>query len=72
MRDEDDNTRLFHQSIKQRKMKNQIYNINDERGVWHDNSEAVSEAFLAYYKMLWGQMSHTELKQYIILYNMDL
>lgn len=41
----DENTALFHQSIKARRLHNHIYNIYDEEGRWMDNSEKVSGAF---------------------------
>ncbi|XP_048489828.1 uncharacterized protein LOC125491786 [Beta vulgaris subsp. vulgaris] len=40
LRDGDENTRLFHQSLKARKLQNHIFNINDEFGVWHGNNVA--------------------------------
>ena len=50
----DENTSLFHQSIKARKMQIMIYNIYDEKGIWCDNPEFASQAFLSYYQTLSG------------------
>ncbi|XP_048491463.1 uncharacterized protein LOC125492783 [Beta vulgaris subsp. vulgaris] len=50
----DENTSLFHQSIKARKMQNMVYSIYDEKGVWCDNLESASQTFLTYYQALLG------------------
>ncbi|XP_056691888.1 uncharacterized protein [Spinacia oleracea] len=52
----DENTALFHQSIRSRQVQNQIYSIHDMRGDWKDQAADVSEAFLNYYKMLLGSV----------------
>ncbi|XP_056697932.1 uncharacterized protein [Spinacia oleracea] len=52
----DENTALFHQSIRSRQVQNQIYSIHDMRGDWKDQSADVSEVFLNYYKMLLGSV----------------
>lgn len=54
LREGDENTKLFHQSIKARKVENQVFRINDKNGCWHDTSDFVAEAFLGYYKKLLG------------------
>ncbi|XP_056687940.1 uncharacterized protein [Spinacia oleracea] len=54
LRDGDENSALFHQSIRSRNLKNQIYNIHDMGGVWKDNPTQVADAFLDYYKQLLG------------------
>lgn len=33
-------------------MRNQVYCIYDEKGIWHESTEAVSKAFLFYYEKL--------------------
>ncbi|XP_056685823.1 uncharacterized protein [Spinacia oleracea] len=52
LKDGDENTALFHQSIRSRNLKNQIYSIHDMGGVWKDNPTEVADAFLEYYKYL--------------------
>lgn len=52
LRDGDENARLFHHSIKARRIKNQVYSITDEQGMRHEQAKDVSEAFLNYYKKL--------------------
>ena len=54
LKEGDENTALFHQSIKARRVQNQVYSICDMTGNWKDTSDEVSEAFLAYYRMLLG------------------
>ncbi|XP_056697705.1 uncharacterized protein [Spinacia oleracea] len=50
----DENTTLFHQSIKRRNLQNQVYSIHDKNGVWRDNPTEVTSAFLEYYECLLG------------------
>ncbi|XP_056685736.1 uncharacterized protein [Spinacia oleracea] len=57
LKDGDENTSLFHQSIKNRKVQNQVYSIYDMKGEWKDTADGVSQAFLDYYKVLLGSTS---------------
>ena len=41
----DENTRLFHQRIKARRIQNQIHSIYDTAGVWHDSPYGASSSF---------------------------
>ncbi|XP_056688453.1 uncharacterized protein [Spinacia oleracea] len=50
----DENTNLFHQSIRQRCSQNQIYSIHDMHGGWKEESGDVTKAFLEYYDTLLG------------------
>lgn len=50
----DENTALFHQSIKARISHNQVYSIHDTQGNWIDNLEEVPDAFLSFYNELLG------------------
>lgn len=54
LKDGDENTYLFHQSIKARNVQNQVYSIHDMNGVWRDNPADVSQSFLNYYTTLLG------------------
>ena len=54
IKDDDENTSLFHQSIKARRWQNQVYSIYDENGIWHESTKAVSKAFLSYYEKILG------------------
>ncbi|XP_056698498.1 uncharacterized protein [Spinacia oleracea] len=54
IKDGDENTSLFHQSIKARNSQNQVYSIFDMNGDWKDNPADVSQAFLDYYTALLG------------------
>ncbi|XP_062103666.1 uncharacterized protein LOC133814761 [Humulus lupulus] len=45
----DDNTSLFHQSLKQRRSINSVYAMQDMHGQWVDSKERVSEAFLSFH-----------------------
>ncbi|XP_056697428.1 uncharacterized protein [Spinacia oleracea] len=54
IKDGDENTALFHQSIKARNSQNQVYSIFDMNGDWKDNPADVSQAFLDYYTTLLG------------------
>lgn len=46
----DENTTLFHQSIKARKVHNYVYAIRDMYGIWHNKLENVTRAFISYYR----------------------
>lgn len=50
----DEKTKLFNQSIKIRNIQDQVYNIHDMNGVWHDTPTKVSDAFLDFYTSLLG------------------
>lgn len=67
-RDGDENTSLFHQSIKARLLKNTVYAINDMNDHWQDNLQDVNEAFLAYYEQLLGSPlgNRTRVKMMVI------
>ncbi|KAL2903405.1 LINE-1 retrotransposable element ORF2 protein [Bienertia sinuspersici] len=51
----DENTALFHRSIKQRRLQNNIYAIKNGNGDLVDTPEQVVAAFLEYYQTLLGQ-----------------
>ncbi|XP_010678145.1 uncharacterized protein LOC104893708 [Beta vulgaris subsp. vulgaris] len=53
-KDGDENTKLFHQSIRARRLQNTVYAIHDNQGNWKENLEEVNTAFLNYYKKLLG------------------
>ncbi|XP_010666661.1 uncharacterized protein LOC104883796 [Beta vulgaris subsp. vulgaris] len=53
-KDGDENTKLFHQSIRARRLQNTVYAIHDDQGNWMENVEEVNTAFLNYYKKLLG------------------
>ncbi|XP_056695598.1 uncharacterized protein [Spinacia oleracea] len=55
----DENTTLFHQSIKSRNIQNQVYSIHDKEGRWRDKPGEVSEAFIEYYKLLLGSVQES-------------
>ena len=59
IRDGDENTSLFHQSIKARNNHNQVYSIHGMDGIWRDNPADISQAFLDYYTTLLGT-THTD------------
>lgn len=54
IRDGDQNSALFHKSIKQKHQHNRIYAMRDEHDNWVDSPAGVAEAFLNYYKHLLG------------------
>ncbi|XP_021837814.2 uncharacterized protein [Spinacia oleracea] len=54
LKEGDENTALFQKSIKARRVQNKVYSICDMNGNWKDTADEVSEAFLAYYRMLLG------------------
>ncbi|XP_048493649.1 uncharacterized protein LOC125494123 [Beta vulgaris subsp. vulgaris] len=54
MRCGDENTRVFHQAIKARRLQNTVYGITDSNGRWVDSQEQVNDAFLQYYIKLLG------------------
>ncbi|XP_062113168.1 uncharacterized protein LOC133824305 [Humulus lupulus] len=50
----DENTKMFHSSLKKRRQQNTIYSIQDQFGRWIDNQEGVVAAFQDFYKSLLG------------------
>ncbi|KAL2933235.1 hypothetical protein RDABS01_016354 [Bienertia sinuspersici] len=50
----DENSALFHSSIRKRRIHNIVYTIKDKVGVFHDTPDGVQEAFLDYYQELLG------------------
>ena len=51
---EDENSRLFHLSIKQRRKQNKINSIHDQEGNWVQSSDGVQDAFSQFYTSLFG------------------
>lgn len=45
----DDNTKLFHQSIKARILINKVYAIKDRSGTWMHDDQQVKDAFISFY-----------------------
>ncbi|KAL2893980.1 LINE-1 retrotransposable element ORF2 protein [Bienertia sinuspersici] len=54
VREGDENSALFHSSIRKRRIQNTVYTIKDKAGVFHDTPDGVQEAFLDYYQELLG------------------
>ncbi|KAL2931106.1 hypothetical protein RDABS01_036516, partial [Bienertia sinuspersici] len=54
IREGDENTNLFHNSIKRRRVQNNIYAIKDKHGNIQDSLNGIQEAFLGYYMDLLG------------------
>ncbi|KAL2933430.1 hypothetical protein RDABS01_016549 [Bienertia sinuspersici] len=50
--DRDENSKVFHRSIKQRRLTNTVHIINDAQGHMRDTLEEVASAFLEYYQRL--------------------
>lgn len=50
----DDNTKIFHQSIKARRQMNKIYAIQDTTGTWMHEEQQIKEAFVSYYQGILG------------------
>ncbi|KAL2930690.1 LINE-1 retrotransposable element ORF2 protein [Bienertia sinuspersici] len=55
IRDGDENSALFHSSIKRRRLQNNVYAIKDHQGNWQDTPVGVEQAFVNYYQELLGQ-----------------
>ncbi|KAL2923232.1 LINE-1 retrotransposable element ORF2 protein [Bienertia sinuspersici] len=54
VREGDENTKLFHQSIKKRRLQNTIHSILDINGDTREGLKGIADAFLDYYKQLLG------------------
>lgn len=50
----DNNSKLFHQSIKARRQMNRVYAIQDEKGVWQSEEHLVKEAFVGFLQGIAG------------------
>lgn len=68
LKEGDDNTRAFHQSIKSRQIKGRIHGITDEYGNWVEDPPAISKAFLSFYQNLLGTAlaTRTNIKKKVI------
>ncbi|KAL2922219.1 LINE-1 retrotransposable element ORF2 protein [Bienertia sinuspersici] len=54
IREGDENTKIFHQSIKKRRLQNTIHSIQDVRGDTREGLKEIAGAFIDYYKQLLG------------------
>ncbi|XP_056686567.1 uncharacterized protein [Spinacia oleracea] len=54
----DENTKLFHQSIKHRRQQNSIHSIHDMNGNWTDTPDGVKRAFTQFYASLFCNKMH--------------
>ncbi|KAL2925764.1 hypothetical protein RDABS01_001819 [Bienertia sinuspersici] len=54
VREGDENTKIFHQSIKKRRLQNTIHSIQDINGDTREGLKGIADAFLDYYKQLLG------------------
>ncbi|XP_062113331.1 uncharacterized protein LOC133824459 [Humulus lupulus] len=50
----DENTHIFHASLKARRIRNMILSIKNEDGIWVDTPARIKDAFLGYYQRLLG------------------
>ncbi|XP_062080023.1 uncharacterized protein LOC133784764 [Humulus lupulus] len=50
----DENTHIFHASLKARRLQNKILSIKNEDGIWVDTPAGIKDAFLGYYQSLLG------------------
>lgn len=64
----DDNTRIFHQAIKAKRLHNTVYVITDSNGVWVETQEQVNEAFIQYYIKFLGteRSTRSEIQEVVI------
>ncbi|XP_021836221.2 uncharacterized protein [Spinacia oleracea] len=54
----DENTKLFHQSIKHKRQQNSIHSIHDTNGNWTDTPDGVKRAFTQFYSALFCNKMH--------------
>jgi hypothetical protein len=59
----DRNTKYFHGRATQRRRRNSVYRLCDERGSWHESNEEIAEIMLEYYKTLFTTSSPTHLAE---------
>lgn len=62
LKEGDENSKVFHNSIKARKVHNTINAIQLEDGTWADTPETVSKAFINFYKNLLGTKASNRVK----------
>lgn len=64
----DENTKVFHQSIKVRRQQSRIHGISNIIGIWVDEPNSVANAFLEYYQNLLGyqNVNRTQVKERIL------
>lgn len=67
-REGDENSSLFHRSIRRRHLQNIILSIRDMNGCWTENPGQILIVFLDYYKWLLGSQatSRTRVKQRVV------
>ncbi|KAI9123409.1 hypothetical protein K1719_004709 [Acacia pycnantha] len=59
----DRNTRFFHSSVIQRRQRNKILRLKDERGVWLEDKREINASFSCFYRKLFSFEGPRELDQ---------
>ncbi|XP_062113962.1 uncharacterized protein LOC133824968 [Humulus lupulus] len=54
----DDNTAIFHASLRARRIHNRVSSIEDAQGIWCDTPDSVQHAFLHFFQQLLGSQMH--------------
>ncbi|XP_062104194.1 uncharacterized protein LOC133815358 [Humulus lupulus] len=64
----DDNTAIFHASLRARRTQNRVSSIEDDQGNWCDTPDSVQHAFMQFFQQLLGSQMHqrTSVNQSII------
>ena len=52
LKEEDRNTRFFHEVASRRRRNNKILRIKDDGDCWHDNADGVEKVFCDYFKAI--------------------
>ncbi|XP_062083463.1 uncharacterized protein LOC133789709 [Humulus lupulus] len=68
----DENTAIFHASLKARRIQNCIYSIHTEKGTWVDTADGVQRAFLEYYQNLLGTQLQSRRKVSQVIVDLGL
>ena len=59
----DRNTKYFHGKASQRRRRNYISRLSDERGRWHDSNEEIADLMIEYYNTLFSTSNPTSLNE---------
>ncbi|KAF4351049.1 hypothetical protein G4B88_012598 [Cannabis sativa] len=67
----DENSAVFHASIKQRRLQNRIHSIRNSDGVWLDKANEITDAFLQFYHHLLGTAMQDRCSVIKVRYTME-
>ncbi|KAK4263572.1 hypothetical protein QN277_028965 [Acacia crassicarpa] len=59
----DRNTKFFHSSVVQRRLRNKVLRLKNERGIWLEERREINEAFNTFYQKLFSSVGSRQMEQ---------